>query len=366
MWITCGIVVRCVYSLAFERDGPGLFHQRSKSNTPCRKNDSLRIKNWLVVSIFFLFTRIWVRFPIVFRGVGSTTNQKNINKRAKSFWGVELWWCGIHLSDLGQYPSRCGSLGVFTVVSRVCRHVLGVCLGFQILEIARAQLHGQPNVKSRIWLGRSLCTEAWISPLWTCTYHIVRGKLYRSRFVIVMARLFAARLMAFLAAILKIHTVLPFATRRHWDVFSGHNGIWNGVVGHTLNVFSMPLGYATSTLHNLHALASFLTPLSQEGVEKNCIRMCQCQMLCAFCFVTIKNPGSHLISFRHSLEDKITSWRSPNAKGWSGSGRCFFKEIKVKKLLGQFFTTGILHKIKSRLSAIIIQESMHRENVLIL
>ena len=98
---------------------------------------------------FFLFTRIWVRFPIFFRGVGSTTNQKNINKKAKSFWGVELWWCGIHLSDLGQYPSRCGSLGVFTVVSRVCRHVLGVCLGFQILEIARAQLHGQPNASSQ-------------------------------------------------------------------------------------------------------------------------------------------------------------------------------------------------------------------------
>ena len=207
---------------------------------------------------FFLFTRIWVRFPIFFRGVGSTTNQKNINKKAKSFWGVELWWCGIHLSDLGQYPSRCGSLGVFTVVSRVCRHVLGVCLGFQILEIARAQLHGQPNASSQEfgW------GEAYVQKLEfpTVDLHVPHclGKLYRSRFVIVMARLFAARLMAFLAAILKIHTVLPFATRRHRDVFSGHSGIWNSVVGHTLNVFSMPLGYATSTLHNLHALPSAL------------------------------------------------------------------------------------------------------------
>ena len=41
-----------------------------------------------------------------------------------------------------------------------------------------------------------------------------------------------------------------------------------------------------------------------------------------------------------------------------------FKEVKVKKQLGQFFTTGILHKIKSKLGAIIIQESMRRENVL--
>ena len=40
------------------------------------------------------------------------------------------------------------------------------------------------------------------------------------------------------------------------------------------------------------------------------------------------------------------------------------KEVKVKQLLGQFFTTGILHKIKSRLGAIIIQESMRREKVL--
>ena len=40
------------------------------------------------------------------------------------------------------------------------------------------------------------------------------------------------------------------------------------------------------------------------------------------------------------------------------------KEVKVKQLFGQFFTTGVLHKIKSRLGAIIIQESMRRENVL--
>ena len=42
----------------------------------------------------------------------------------------------------------------------------------------------------------------------------------------------------------------------------------------------------------------------------------------------------------------------------------FYKEVKVKKQFGQFFTTGILHKFKSKLGAIIIQESMRRENVL--
>jgi len=40
-----------------------------------------------------------------------------------------------------------------------------------------------------------------------------------------------------------------------------------------------------------------------------------------------------------------------------------FKEVKVKSQLRQFFTTGMLHKIKSKLGAI-IQESMRRENVL--
>ena len=80
------------------------------------------------------------------------------------------------------------------------------------------------------------------------------------------------------------------------------------------------------------------------------------------CFVT-KIQAAIWFLFGTALKIKITWGRSPNARR-STVVVVFLKEVKVKKLLGQFFTTGILHKIKSRLGAIIIQESMRRENVL--
>lgn len=59
---------------------------------------------------------------------------------------------------------------------------------------------------------------------------------------------------------------------------------------------------------------------------------------------------------------KITKFKA----GEAAVVAVYVKEVKVKKLLRQFFTTEILLKIKSMLkvsSATIIQESMHMENV---
>ena len=81
-----------------------------------------------------------------------------------------------------------------------------------------------------------------------------------------------------------------------------------------VNCKGLLVGYGHSLLKTLLTMSHLSEKKFINDKVLRFYRMCQCQMLCVFCFVT-KNPGSHLISFWHSLEDQDHIRKITKCKG---------------------------------------------------